>query len=271
MQQGQYYPGLEKLKQLPVIRDLWQRQRLNHFLSVNGGGLHYGKFASFDEARAWLPKNPGYDLESLSDEYLEVRTRRIYAFDYPVMFWLRNAFEAGARSIFDIGGSVGVQYYSYRRYMSLPEDLVWRVSELPVVCRLGREYAQRQGVTAVQFSESLDTSTISDDIWIAAGVLEVLENARIEGLLAGAARRPQHILINKLPLWRGEEYVSAQNIGSGSFTAHYVFNRERFVAAVEAQGYKLLDSWDVPERCYQDPREPERDFANYSGLCFRRT
>ena len=94
MQQGQYYPGFEKLKQLPVIRDLWQRQRLNHFLSVNGGGLHYGKFASFDEARAWLPKNPGYDLESLSDEYLEVRTRRIYAFDYPVMFWLRNAFEA---------------------------------------------------------------------------------------------------------------------------------------------------------------------------------
>ena len=271
MQHGQYYPGLERLKRLPVIRNLWQRERLNHFLSDGGGGLHYGRFNSFDEARAWLPKSSSHDLEILSDEYMEIRSKRVYAFDYPVMFWLRNAFDAGARSIFDIGGSVGVHYYSYRRYMTFPSDLVWRVSELPVVCRLGREYAQRQGVTAVQFNESLDTSNISDDIWIAAGVLEFLENSRLEDLLARAAKRPQHILINKLALWKGEEYVSTQNIGAGSFTAHYVFNRERFIAAVQAQGYELVDSWDVPERCYQDPREPERDFANYSGLCFRRT
>ncbi len=271
MQQGQYHPGLVRLKKLPVLRDLWQRERLNYFLSLSGGGLHYGKFDNFAQARAWLPKNPGFDLETLTDEYLEVRTKRIFAFDYPVMFWLRTAFEAGARSIFDIGGSVGVQYYSYRRYMQFPEDLVWRVSELPVVCRLGREYAQRQGVTAVQFTESLDTSAISDDIWISAGVLEFLEHTRIEGLLAKAAQRPQHILINKLPLWKGADYVSTQNIGSGSFTPHYVFNRDRFVSAVEAQGYKLVDSWDVPERAYQDPREPGRDLDNYSGLCFRRT
>ena len=51
-------------------------------------------------------EEPGFDLASLSDEYLETRTECTYAFDYPVMFWLRNAFEAGARSIFDIGGSV---------------------------------------------------------------------------------------------------------------------------------------------------------------------
>jgi len=270
MQQGQYYPGLERLKRLPVLRNLWQRERLNHFLSSGGGGLHYGRFSSFDEARAWLPKSSGHDLEVLSDEYIEVRTKRVYAFDYPVMFWLREAFAGGARSIFDIGGSVGVQYYSYRRYLSFPEGLVWRVSELPVVCRLGREYAQRHGVTALQFSETIDTSAISDDIWIAAGVLELLEKTRLEDLLARAAKRPEHILINKLPLWKGEEYVSTQNIGSDSFTPHYVFNRERFVSAVEALGYTLVDSWEVPERAYQDPREPERDFANYSGLCFRR-
>lgn len=270
MQQGQYYPGLERLKRLPVLRSLWQRERLNHFLSESGGGLHYGRFSSFDEARAWLPPSSGHDLAALSDEYIEVRTQRVYAFDYPVMYWLREAFAAGAKSIFDIGGSVGVQYYSYRRYLSFPEGLVWRVAELPVVCRLGREYAQRQGVTALQFSESLDTRTIDDDIWIAAGVLEVLENTRIEDMLAQAARRPQHILINKLPLWKGEEYVSTQNIGAGSFTPHRVFNRERFVAAVQAQGYRLVDSWDVPERCFQDPSDPDRDFANYSGLCFRR-
>lgn len=270
MQQGQYYPGLDKLKRLPVFRDLWKRERLGYFLSTQGGGLHYGRFGSFAEANAWLPKNPGFDLASLTDEYLEVRTQRIFAFDYPVMFWLREAFESGARSVFDIGGSVGVQYYSYRRYMKFPSELVWRVSELPVVCRLGREYAQKQGATAMQFMETLDVASIADDIWIAAGVLEFLEKTSLPDLLAQAAARPRYILLNKLPLWKGEQYVSTQNIGAGSFTAHYVFNREQFIDSVKAQGYELLDSWDVPERCYQDPLEPERDFANYSGLCFRR-
>ncbi len=270
MPHGVYFPGFSSLARLPLLRDWFVRRRLAHYLSPRGGGLHFGRFQTFAEAQAWLPKSSGFDNEAFSDEYVQVRTQRVFAFDYPVMFWLREAFGSGARSVFDIGGSVAVHYYAYQKFMTFPPEVTWRVCELPVTCCLGRELAAREGASAVEFTDSMDTSMVSADVWMAAGVLEFLEHTRLEDLLKCAARPPRHVLLNKLPLYRGEQFVSTQNADGDHFVPHYVFNRERYIAAIEACGYRLVDSWDVPERVYQDPSQPDRDFDAYSGLYFRR-
>lgn len=269
MGQGIYYPSFDRLKRLPLLSGLYQKERRNYFLSPAGGGLHYGRYASFAAARAALPTSAGFGNESVQDEFVAVRTQRVYAFDYPMMFWLREAFGLGARSIYDFGGSVGVHYYAYQRYMSFPEGLVWRVCELPEVCRIGRELAAKQSPNGLVFFDSADTSSIRDDIWILGGVLEFLEGVRLDDMLSRAARKPGHLLLNKLPLHEGDDFVSTQNIGNGSFVPHYVFNRQRFIASIEACGYELKDSWGVPERAFQDPSNPGHDFEEYSGLYFR--
>jgi len=271
MPHGVYPPGFDRFRKWRLVREFVQKRRLSFFRTPRAGGLHCGKFESFAQARAWLPKSPEFDNASISDEYIHDRTRRIFPFDYPTLFWLREAFEAGATSVFDIGGSVGSQYYAYQQYLTLPEGIRWRVSELPVVCRLGRELAAREGARAIEFTDSLDTSSTDEDVWMAAGVLEFFESTPLPDLLSRARRKPSHVLLNKLPLCEGEAFVSTQNVGSGSYVPHHVFNRRQFISAVEACGYVLKDAWAVPERVFEDPLNPERNFDEYSGLYFRRT
>lgn len=62
------------------------------------------------------PRNPGFNLDALAREHIDVRSRQVFAHDYPVMWWLDRAFGSGARSILDIGGSVGVHDYGYRSH-----------------------------------------------------------------------------------------------------------------------------------------------------------
>lgn len=263
---------LRGVKKAPGIRHWNQQRKLDFYLSPRGYGAHWGRFESFAEARAWLPASPEFQLETLADEYLEIRTQRVYTFDYPVMYWLRRAMEAGAARIFDIGGSVGVHYFAYRKYLpDYPPALEWHVSDLPLVTRRGRELAARENEPSLTFTDAMDASLIDHDVWLAAGVLEFIEDSPLDQLLAQARRRPQHVLLNKLPLHEGDDFVSTQNIGHGCFVPHRVYNRARYVAGIEALGYRLVDSWDVPERSFIIPGQPAASFDAYTGLYFRRT
>ena len=91
----------------PMTRSALLRWRQQKFLSEDGFGSYFGLFDGFAAARDWLPRNPGFNLDALATEYVDVRTRQVFAYDYPVMWWLDRAFHGGARSILDIGGSVG--------------------------------------------------------------------------------------------------------------------------------------------------------------------
>lgn len=260
---------VEQIWALPGLRQLRERRALKHYLSPAGYGLHWGRFASFDEARRWLPPSPAFDHHDFADEYAEVRTQRVYAFDYPVMLWLGRALAEGARSIWDIGGSIGVHYYAYRKYLDYPDGLQWRVCEVPASVERGRRMAAEQGTTALSFETSLQSPLSHADVWMAAGAIEFIEEPLDELLrLSGAA--PRHILLNKLPIHDGDAFVSTQNIGGGSFAAHHVFNRAAYCAAIERRGYMLVDAWKVHERSFLVPGKPRESFPVYGGLYFRK-
>ena len=263
-------PPAQRLKHFGPIRRWREKRHIRHFLSDNAYASSYGVFANFEEARRWLPPSREFDEPALQAEYERVRRHRLYSYDYPVLFWLSNAFSRGAASVYDLGGSVGVHYHAYRKVLRYPEHLRWQICEVPAVCSIGREIARREDTPGLQFTESLDAARIDADIWLSCGALQYIEGGRPGRLLEKAARRPGHIILNKMPLYRGEDFVTAQNLGAGSFAPYYVYNDADLIDEIEQAGYTLVDRWDVPERQLYLPDQPTRFIKKFSGLYFRR-
>lgn len=254
-------------RRLPLVREIyWHRveawfQRSTH--------ANFGVFQSFSEAREWLPRTAEFDAAELADEYVNVRSRRVFAYDYPVMVWLSTAFDEGCRRVLDVGGSVGVHFLSYQRIIRFPQGLSWRVVEVPAMVRIGREIAFQAGHENLSFTEELDLDTERPDVLLSAGAIQYIEHARPGQLLARTSHRPAYVLINKVPLYDGADFVTGQNLGRGHFAPHYVFNRKSFIDGIEQAGYQLLDEWKVLERDFYLPGHPDKCFEAYTGVCFR--
>jgi putative methyltransferase (TIGR04325 family) len=257
----------------PLVRSFLSRMRRERFLSADGAGRYHGVFSSFADARRHLPcrgDTPGFEQAPNLVEYVGLRSQTVFAYDYPVMWWLQRAFERGAARVLDVGGSVGVHYYSYGHFISMPRELAWHIVEVPAIVAIGRELAIRNGAGCLSFSGDLDAAVSEKpgDIWLSAGALQYIEDAWPDRLIRMCSVRPKHLLFNKLPLYSGDDFVTIQNVGDGSFVPTNVFNGARFIETIEAIGYRLVDKWDVHERSMFVPDHPERSFPFFSGLCF---
>ena len=257
------------VKALPFMRTYIDRRDYAHFLSQEGFASHYGVFDDFTQAREMLPLSREFNQRELTDEYEKIRTQQLFTYDYAVIFYLAKAFAENSTTIFDIGGSVGVHYHAYKKVLDYPLKMTWQVFETPEVVQVGREIATRKGSLQLLFTDSLEMSQVESDIWISAGALQYIEDARPCRLLANCKKRPTHIIFNKLPVYSGEDFVTAQNIGNSSYAPAYVYNRSRFVNEIESMGYKLLDSWGVHERTFYLPGHPEKSFGSFSGMYFK--
>jgi putative methyltransferase (TIGR04325 family) len=256
----------------PLFRPLIARVQHERFLSPSGLATYDGVFSDFKSARARMPRedSPGFEATPSISEYIEIKSKKAYAYDYPVIWWLQRALESGASTIMDIGGSVGVHYHAYEHYMAMPGNLTWLVVELAPIVAIGRELAAKRGSVALSFTDDLKhaVTRVASDIWISIGALQYVEHARPARLLKACRVRPKHILFNKLPLYDGEDFVTLQNIGEGAYAPVYVYNATRFIQDIESFGYTLLDRWEVPERSMLIPGHPERSFPSFSGLYF---
>ena len=239
-------------------------------MSDEGCGAFHGLFDSFEAARAVLPQNPEVDVHRMATTFAGVPTKKVLAHDYPMMWWLQRAFAARATRVLDIGGSVGVHYYTYRRYLQMPEALNWRIVDTRAIVSLGRQLAATQRASSLEFCEDLHRSTVEGgaDVWVASGAIQYIEGARPSLLLRRCTRKPRHVLLNDLPLYDGQDYVTTQNFGDGSFSPMQVFNRETFIRDIEALGYELADEWPVNNCSLDLPGHPERSFTAFTGLYF---
>ena len=239
---------------------LWRHER--YFKSAAGYASHRGVYKTFAEANASAPENLIAGEHTF--EYPD-RIERIFPYDYPVLFWMQPIIKKISR-IFDIGGNIGVHFYSYQRYLSFPDNLKWQVFEVPEIVRAGEERARGVGESRLTFTSSL--SSVEDvDLIYAAGSIQYIESPSFPELLNKYQVKPTHIIINKIPLYDGEGFVTLQN-GGNSFYPYQVFNRTEFINSVTEIGYQLVDSWIIPERNFWLPCDPARSFGPSSGLYF---
>ncbi|HXK17565.1 MAG TPA: methyltransferase, TIGR04325 family, partial [Polyangiaceae bacterium] len=171
-------------------------------------GAYRGVYPSFEAARAAAPKAKlGFDHVELTHLY-DDRLEKAFSSDYPVLFWLTKLL-GEKRAVFDWGGHVGVSYYAYQKYLHLPHDLRWKVCEVPEIAKAGAQRAAEKGETRLSFTtEPRDASGF--DILLAAGSLQFMEKP-LAAELEQLPERPAHLLINKLPLYDGEDFVTLQN------------------------------------------------------------
>jgi putative methyltransferase (TIGR04325 family) len=236
-----------------------------YFAQAEGVQLYRGVYRDFEEARAAAPRTKplGYDHPGPASLYRD-RMERPEARDYPVLFWLREELLNGARSVFDLGGHVGVKFSSYRRHLDYPPDLRWTVCDVEAVVTEGRAVQQDPRIAFMTQVGEMD----GVDVLLALGSLQYLE-PRLGDVLASLRNPPRAIILNGLPLHRSVDIVTLQSIGV-AYCPYRVFGRERLAGEIEANGYRLADEWGCPGKSCLIPFHVAESVEEYTGLYFRR-
>ncbi|MCW7536883.1 TIGR04325 family methyltransferase [Aquabacterium sp. A7-Y] len=248
-------PGIRHARQVAYRRRFLQNENRNLFLGV---------YPSFEEAaRRAPPVRPlGYDNPHSARMYAPC----VYSYDYAAMFWLDRSFAEGLRSVFDLGGHVGIKYHAFRPHMAYPQDLRWTVCDVPAVVERGRQIAAAQGHNpqlrfTTDFSEASGT-----DVLFASGSLQYLPQT-LGQLLGQLAALPRRIILNITAVHPTRSYITLNSIGT-AFCPYRVVAREELLADFKAHGYLQHDAWENAGKTLVLPFVKGLDLESYSGFCF---
>ncbi len=252
---------------LPPLRAVHARLYEREFARVVPWARRFrGVYATFEEAISAAPagKPVGYD-NSAAATFMEP-SGALLPSDYPVLFWLGKAL-AESPSLLDIGGYVGISYYSYRNYLTYPENLEWVVYDVPAVTAAGVEIAQHQDSRGLSFITEI-TSALRPCTVLAAGSVQFMED-NFPDLLRRMGALPKNLIVSKTPLTELPDFVTLQDLGP-AVCAYRIFNRVKFIESIEALGYRLIDSWTNPDFHCRIPFHSDQSVPSYSGLYFKR-
>lgn len=260
------------INHLPFTRQLYRRyQEAKYeriFATDEGYGCFRGVYKTFEEAISSAPKSKsiGYDNFELAQEYqqyVESQTT-VQSYDYPVMLWLNSIFNNSSEniSIFDFGGNVGIHFYVYENYLNYPSTLQWIVCDLPAIVQAGKELAQKRQRLALTFTEKFEEAS-GKAILLASGSIQYVEN--LSQVISSLPEKPRHLLINRLPLHNGSQFVTLQN-GGKVFYPSYVFNKTSFMDSLNKIGYEMVDIWEDRVDSCLIPFHPEKSCPFYYGL-----
>ncbi|HWP18778.1 MAG TPA: TIGR04325 family methyltransferase [Burkholderiaceae bacterium] len=259
--------AVDRIALAPGVRS-WGRKRYEaRFAANKDENLFRGVFPTFSAAAASAPalKPLGYDNEDSADiPYSSALT----PWDYAPMFWLARSFAEGMRSVFDLGGHVGVKYYAYRRTLRYPEDLRWTVCDVPAVVRRGQELARaRAPEGCLHFTDRYEDAS-GYHVLFASGSLQYLPLTLAE-LLRDLPAKPRRIIVNTTPIHSSRSFYTLNSIGT-AFCAYRVQARDEFVKSVLDLGYERADEWDNLGKGLHLPYEDGYDVPHYTGFCFNR-
>ena len=255
------------LKAFPPIKWFLMRSYDRYFESANDASVNLfrGVFPTYQDAAAHLPntKPASYDNSASASMYLE-RTRTVYSTDYPVLYWMSVILEPGFR-VFDFGGHIGVSYYSYRRYLSVHDQLRWTVCDLPAVVESGRKLAESRNVHQLDFTTDFQAAA-GCDLMLCNGSLQYLQES-LGSKLKQLAARPRHLVINMLPVHADKDFYTVQNI-STAYCAYHIFSAEAFLNDIQSAGYRVKDSWRNTGKHCAIPFHGDCSVEDYSGYYF---
>jgi putative methyltransferase (TIGR04325 family) len=256
---------------LPFARQLYQHYQELEYERLFAGdcyGCFRGVYDTFEEATRSAPKTKsiGYDNTELAEEYqqdIEAQTA-VQSYDYPVMLWLNSIFTINPVniSIFDFGGNVGIHFYAYEKYINYSANLKWMVCDVPAIVKAGKELAERRHRSEIVFTENFEEAS-GKDIFLASGSIQYVENLSVS--ISSLAEKPKHLLLNRLPLYDGPQFVTLQN-GGKVFYPSYVFNKTEFIYALNKIGYEMVDIWEDRIGGCLIPFHPEKSCPFYYGL-----
>jgi putative methyltransferase (TIGR04325 family) len=263
---------IKLISRSPILGDFYHQRRFRRHLTAC-----QGVFQTFAEAERSLPNaHIGYspleevDPTKMAQYSANRRIGQLDSVDYPVLPWLKIALEQGAH-LFDFGGNVGVSYYAFQSYINYPTNLRWVVCEIAAIAAAGEALIAELAQTGDRQTTGLSFTTEfaeaeGSDILFSMGALQYVETS-LSQLLTPLKQRPQHLIINHVPFYDGETFVTLQNIGYG-FAPYKIQNREAFLTSLYDLGYELIDEWKISRTCYI-PFHPKRKVNAYYGFYLR--
>lgn len=257
---------LRVLNRLPLTRYVMRLAYEQHFARASGSRrLFRGVYRTFEEARRDAPRTKTVHYDDSGYRYGE-HHRIVQSSDYPVMFWLSRAFEQCA-SLVDFGGNVGIAFYAFQKYFPYPAGLRWLVYDLPEVVESGLRIHKAEGSPAALSFTSTLSACRGFEILLAAGSLQYVPEPLPE-LLEKMGSKPKHLLLNRLPVWDGDSFVTLQSTGT-AFSPYRIANRTQLLDQISRLGYDLEDSWGNPDLNLLIPGEPAHSLAAFSGMYFK--
>jgi putative methyltransferase (TIGR04325 family) len=124
--------------------------------------------------------------------------------------------------------------------LNFPPSLVWQVYDLPKWTDEGRRL-------------------------VVSGALHFFDPP-VYHMVADLPEKPIQVLINRSPLIAGPTKAAVQD--NNNLRTARVRHTE-LIAAFEAIGYELMDSWQAAELAFKIIGKPEFPAPSYSGLYFR--
>ena len=252
---------------LPLVSDYYAYHRLFP-QTVNS---FRGVFSSFDEALKAVPPHmlAGYNHTDLHNGPVKLNStqadlEKLNPIDYPVLVWLRHAFEDSS-TVCDLGGNTGNSYYAFRHYIPYPENLQWTICDLPEAVKVGEAMRQRTHCPGLSFTTDL-TTVENAEIFLTCGAIQYMA-ASLPDLLSQLKTQPRHLIVQRVAFYDGEEYFTLQNLWS-AYAPYKIFNDANFVTALATLGYELIDRWRIDRPCVI-PFHPERFVEGQSGMYFR--
>jgi putative methyltransferase (TIGR04325 family) len=224
-----------------------------------------GAFKTFAEAIAATPSDrlAGYNHKEIPEAFIN-SIDELNPCDYPVLYWLSRLLPK-SKVIFELGGSMGKGYYSYRKYLSFPEDHRWTICEVPATVEVGREIARQRNEPHLFFTDERQPEQ-NPDLYTTFGALQYIEESFAE-IIAKLRVKPPHLLVNRVPMTEGKPYITLQNNGRW-FSPYRVDNVSDFIKNITALDYELVDKFEM-NRPVSFLLDPEYDVPAYHGMYFR--
>lgn len=228
-------------------------------------GLYSGIYPSYEAAMADIPSSrlSGWDTDQSAKLWTD-QIDPVRPSTYPVFFWLSQLY-GDQDALVDVGGSIGVTYYGYRRLGTLPAGATWTVVEVSKIAAEGVRIAQREQAVGLGFLEELK-DVRACDILISCGALHYMP-ASIPGLLETLPVKPRHVILNKVPITPHEDFWTLQNYGP-AVAPNRLYNERTFMEYFTAHGYRLRDRWTVQDLDCLIPFHPERYLKEFAGFVF---
>jgi putative methyltransferase (TIGR04325 family) len=260
---------MQALTRLPVLGSQTARVRKWPLVrqGVNFAAGHNRVFPDLPAAKAFAERYSQYGHESAENVGgLRTALATTRPSDYPVLFHLARLPLEGLR-LFDLGGTMGNLLYLYDRYLNFPTSLRWTVHDLPRQMERGRVFARQQGESRLQFTDDILAAS-SHHVLLVSGALHYLDFA-LGDYVAGMSQPPRHVIVNRTPLVDAPTAATVQYTPGVVMVPCRLLNRKELVSGMERAGYRLVDSWRVPELSISLPFDPEYWVREYTGLYFR--
>jgi putative methyltransferase (TIGR04325 family) len=260
--------ALRAIGDVPGVRQWRQRKFDKRFEAGLAVGCCRGILETYAQAASAATTSLplGYDHADAANMHRD-RAGAIFPSDYPVMLWLKNAFANGARDVLDLRGHIGIAYYAYQKAISFPEDLSWKVYDVPAVLASGRKEALQRDPSGHMTSAEDFSSASNGDVLFTSGCIQYLEGTLAQRINA-LARKPDWVLVNKLPLHTRRDYWTVQSIGT-AFCAYHIQQCDQLYSGMKELGYRVLDNWENLETDCWIAFEPAHCPDRYQGAAFR--